>query len=382
MTVEIEKKERVKETAGLVGASYFPPNKVDNETFANHLNELRAKEDYKKPITAQGIFERTGIQTRHLVDPIDKIPSPSEVENRREEVIIDMAKRAADEALRQKNWSKAEVDAVIFSTSIPYQQKSPSKKLKSEVGFGPWIKGVDGDVIAECASLVWAFEYILEKKSEYQGKNILYVASEWITCLGAPCDLDRTLLSDGASALAFCYGEDLEIISTSTKGFPDFAHLIRGPIQKELTDEEALIKFVGIPPSNDPDGYETMDGRAVFVWALSPETFPPLIGKVKETLGKEKSKIIIPHQANGRITQAMEKHLLPPLGLSGVHLYDNIAQFGNCGSVTMPNALLEVTENGWIEDGQKRILQKNDVVMLVGFGAGMVAGVQALRILK
>jgi 3-oxoacyl-[acyl-carrier-protein] synthase-3 len=368
-------------TNGLAGASYFPPNKVDNETFAKQLNELRSKDDQKKLITAQGIFERTGIEIRHLIDPLDQIPSPSIVVEKREAVIMEMAQRVAKEALARKGWSPKDVEAVIFSTSVPFG-RSPSKLLKSQMNLGPWIKNFDGDVIAECASLVWAFEYILGQKEQYQGKNILYVTSEWISCLGAPDDLDRTLLSDGTSAIAFCYGKDLEIISTRTKEFEEFAHLIRGPIQKELTEQEAIIKFVGIPPSDDPDGYETMDGRGVFVWSLSPETLPPLICDVKDALGEEKPKIIIPHQANGRITQEIKKRRLPELDLTDVHLYDNIARFGNCGSVTIPNALLEVMEEGWIEDGQKKFLQKNDIVMLIGFGAGMSAGVSAIRILK
>ena len=376
-TREIEVREKINPHDGIKAACHFPENHIDNETFAAQFEQLGAKTSNGNPITTEGIFKATGIKLRHFVHPLNKIPTVENSNAIRIEQLSDMAEKAARDVLSQNMWDQ--VDFLISSTSTPYNRKSLSKALKNRLSW--WQIDNCGDVIAECASFVFALEYLKENEEAFNGKRVLYTAAEYISPYGNPTDLDRTLLCDGAAALAFVPGEDLEILSVKTKIFPELSGLIKGPIQRELCDEEVLLKFVGINPSDDVEGYETMDGRAVFLWAVNEKTLPPLINLVAEEVG-EVPRLMIPHQANGRITEALKKYVLPKVGMKDVFVYDNIEKIGNCGSVTIPNAFGEVINRGWEENGQTQRLQRGDVVLLVGFGAGMSAAVAGVRILK
>jgi len=374
---ETEGKERIEPGDGVKAACYFPENHIDNEAFADQFNQLEVKTAKGGPVTAEGIYKATGIKLRHFVHPLDEIPTVEESNVTRIERLALMAERPAREVLSQNKWGQ--IDLLIFSTSTPHARKSPSRFVKNRLP--EWSIYRYGDVIAECASFIFALEYLKENEVAFNGKRVLFTAAEYISPYGNPTNLDRTLLCDGAAALAFVPGEDLEIMSVKTRIFPELSGLIKGPIQRELCDESTLLKFVGVAPSDDPQRHATMDGPAVFEWAMDKNTLPPLINSVAEEIG-ETPKLIIPHQANGRITQALKFFVLPKVGMKDIFVYNNIENIGNCGSVTIPNAFGETISRGWEENGQQQRLQKGDVVLLVGFGAGMSAAVAGVRVLK
>lgn len=369
-TPEVE--EVTKKIEGVVGASYFPPNIISNSEFATFLNQFRKPDEQ---ITAEGIFETTGIKFRHLLDPIDQIPTPKEAEQKRETVIIEMARRVAKKAIEQRDWRVEDIDCLIFTTSIPYG-KSPARRLKEGLGLRAFNPLVDGDILAECASFNWALDQILKNQERYLNKKILFVASEYFTPLLQPFDLDRTLFSDGACALTFVVGVDFEILSSATCDFPEFRSLVRAPIQKELMDQSTTIKFIETDPVDNPAGFGELDGKGIFRWALDENTLPPLIYQAISAakLTPEDIKIVVPHQANGRIIEAIKKSILPKIGFGDVVVFNHIKNFGNSASVTIPNALLEVTQDGLAKSGDK--------ILILGFGAGMSAGATVIRILN
>ena len=101
-----------------------------------------------------------------------------------------------------------------------------------------------------------------------------------------------------------------------------------------------------------------MDGRKVFVEAV--RRMSQASGEVLQRIGKSVSDValVIPHQANLRIIEAVRKKM----GLDEDKIYVNVDEYGNTGSATVPLAMWEAVGNGTI--------QKGDLVVLTAFGAG------------
>jgi 3-oxoacyl-[acyl-carrier-protein] synthase-3 len=101
-----------------------------------------------------------------------------------------------------------------------------------------------------------------------------------------------------------------------------------------------------------------MDGRRVFTEAVRRMSEAAM--QVLERIGKNISDVslVIPHQANLRIIEAVRKRL----GLEEERVYVNVHEYGNTGSATVPFAMYEAMKNGRIKQG--------DLVLLTAFGAG------------
>jgi len=113
--------------------------------------------------------------------------------------------------------------------------------------------------------------------------------------------------------------------------------------------------------------YPNMDGPAVFKKAV--EKFPEVIMEALNQNGLKASdiKILIPHQANLRISQFVQKKL----ALRDDQVYNNIQNYGNTTSASIPIALCEVWEQGKINEG--------DLVCLAAFGSGFTWACALLR---
>ena len=110
-----------------------------------------------------------------------------------------------------------------------------------------------------------------------------------------------------------------------------------------------------------------MTGQLGFKHAVT--RFPEVIGEAFEATGLQASDIdmLIPHQANLRIAQFVQKRL----GLSDDQVYNNIQKYGNTTAASIPIALCEAWEEGKIQDG--------DLVCLAAFGSGFTWGSALLR---
>ena len=110
-----------------------------------------------------------------------------------------------------------------------------------------------------------------------------------------------------------------------------------------------------------------MDGQAVFKKAVVK--FPEVIHEalIKNNLKTSDINLLIPHQANLRISQFVQK----TLGLSEDQIFNNIQKYGNTTAASIPIALCEAWEQGKIKDG--------DLVCLAAFGAGFTWGSALIR---
>ncbi|MGH2622812.1 MAG: 3-oxoacyl-ACP synthase III family protein, partial [Sphingobacterium sp.] len=110
-----------------------------------------------------------------------------------------------------------------------------------------------------------------------------------------------------------------------------------------------------------------MDGQAVFKKAVVK--FPEVIAEAlsKNNLSTQDINLLIPHQANLRISQFVQK----TLKLSDEQVFNNIQKYGNTTAASVPIALCEAWEAGKIKDG--------DIVCLAAFGAGFTWGSALIR---
>jgi 3-oxoacyl-[acyl-carrier-protein] synthase-3 len=110
-----------------------------------------------------------------------------------------------------------------------------------------------------------------------------------------------------------------------------------------------------------------MQGRQVFRFAtrIMPEAAHQALKRAGLTI--DDVRLFVPHQANDRILQAAAKGL----GVSQERLFSNLARYGNTSSASVPIALCEAIEQGLVE--------RDDVLVCVGFGAGLTWAAIAIR---
>ena len=115
----------------------------------------------------------------------------------------------------------------------------------------------------------------------------------------------------------------------------------------------------------DPDDtsyFPYMNGQFVFKNAVVRFSEVIMEGLQKNNLGPQDIDMLIPHQANLRISQFVQKKF----GLSNDQVFNNIMKYGNTTAASIPIALTEAWESGKIKEG--------DVVVLAAFGSGFTWG--------
>ena len=113
--------------------------------------------------------------------------------------------------------------------------------------------------------------------------------------------------------------------------------------------------------------YPNMEGQ--FVFKLAVQKFPEVIQEAltKTGLNKEDINMLIPHQANLRISQFVQRRL----GLRDDQVWNNIQKYGNTTAASIPIALCEAVEKGAVKEG--------DLVCLAAFGSGFTWGSALIR---
>jgi len=314
---------------------YVPEHVVTNDD----LSRLMDTND-------EWIQERTGIKERRHVQL-------------EEDTTSGMALKAAKIAIERSGIDKDDIDFIVFATLSPdYYFPGPGVTLQKDLG----IKTVGAlDVRNQCSGFIYALSVADQFIKTGMYKNILVVGSE-VHSKG----LDMTtrgrgvsvIFGDGAGAAVLSRTEDLNkgILST---------HLHS---QGEHAEELALIApgmgkrwVTDIIAENNPDDesyYPHMNGQFVFKNAVV--RFSEVINEGLEANGLQVSDInmLIPHQANLRISQFIQQKFQ----LTDDQVYNNIMKYGNTTAASVPIALTEAWEQGKIKEG--------DLVVLAAFGSG------------
>ncbi len=172
------------------------------------------------------------------------------------------------------------------------------------------------------------------------------------------------LFGDGAGAAVLGASE------SDDRGILDTRLHSEGKWAKELWLEapSALLpREEDIASGMDPRWFPVMNGRKVFTHAV--RRFSEAIGEGLEATGHSTSDIglLVPHQANLRITEAIGK----ALELAPEQVYSNIHRYGNTTAASVPIALTEAEEEGRIAAG--------DLIVLAAFGSGFTWGSAVIR---
>jgi 3-oxoacyl-[acyl-carrier-protein] synthase-3 len=328
------------------GLGYFvPENVVTNDDLSKIIDT-----------NDEWIQERTGIQERrHVVKGSG-------------ETTTTMGVKAARIAIERSAIAKEAIDFIIFATISPdYYFPGPGVMLQKELGL-PTVGALD--VRNQCSGFIYAIsiadQYI--KTGMYQ--NILVVGSELQSFGLDMSDRGRgvsVIFGDGAGAAVISREED------PTKGILSTHLHSEGEHAKELA---VLAPGMGgrwisdILADNDPDDesyFPYMNGQFVFKNAVV--RFSEVIneGLLANNLNVSDISMLIPHQANLRISQFIQKKF----GLRDDQVFNNIQKYGNTTAASIPIALTEAWEKGKIKSG--------DVVVLAAFGSGFTWGSVIIR---
>ena len=321
----------------IAGLGYFvPENIVTNDD----LSKIMDTND-------EWIQERTGIQERrHIIKGSG-------------ETTTTMGIKAAKIAIERSGVAKDDIDFIVFATISPdYYFPGPGVSLQKELG----LKTIGAlDIRNQCSGFVYALSIADQYIKTGMYKNILIVGSE-LQSLGLDMtDRGRSvsvIFGDGAGAAVISREED------TTKGVLSTHLHSEGEHAKELA---VLAPGMGgrwvteILADNDPNDesyFPYMNGQFVFKNAVV--RFSEVIheGLVANNLQVSDITMLIPHQANLRISQFIQKKF----GLSDDQVFNNIQKFGNTTAASIPIALTEAWELGKIKSG--------DLVVLAAFGSG------------
>lgn len=300
------------------------------------------------------LIQKTGIQERYVADE--------------KETPLSMGTSAAKDALRSL---EKEVDIVMVTTSFP-QGINLSDKISQALGLSP---ALIKDVHAACSGFSRTLSFLKEKGEEYDlnGKRILIVATEKyspylhdLKTEGAETNpsLAQTIFSDGAYAITFEYGRDLQILSALNHRFPkEIEPYIRMPVDKNLMIAPFIEEFVPYSEQFEQYGRGVLGAVARNIWSLIDETVK------KADLAPLDIKKIFPHQGSGPMINAIIRGK-PDVYPHGI-VYEDYYE-GNFSSGSIPKAMQKALINGEI--------RKGDNLVLAGFGAGMFASIAIVRV--
>jgi len=318
---------------------YVPENVVTNDD----LSKIMDTND-------EWIQERTGIQERrHII--------------RGEDTTTTMGVKAAKIAIERSGVAKEDIDFIVFATLSPdYYFPGPGVLVQRDLG----LKTIGAlDVRNQCSGFVYAISVADQYIKTGMYKNVLVIGSE-VQSTGLDfTDRGRgvsVIFGDGAGAAVLSREEDTTKGILSTHLHSEGQHA-----------EELFVKAPGmggrwvkdILEDNNPDDtsyYGYMNGQFVFKNAVV--RFSEVINEGLQANNLQVSDIdmLIPHQANLRISQFIQKKF----GLRDDQVFNNIQKYGNTTAASIPIALTEAWELGKIKSG--------DTVVLAAFGSGFTWG--------
>ncbi|MEQ8552787.1 MAG: beta-ketoacyl-ACP synthase III [Cyclobacteriaceae bacterium] len=320
----------------IAGIGHYVPERVVTN---KELEKLMDTSD-------EWIQERTGIKERRWIDPAtDDMPST-------------MGTKAANMAIKNAGLKAEDIDFIIFATLSPdYYFPGPGVQVQDQLGIGE-IGALD--VRNQCSGFVYGLSVADQFIKTGMYKNILLIGSEYHSG-----GLEKTTRGRGVTVI-FGDGAGAVVLSRSEekgKGILSTHLHAEGKHAKELAlIGPATNRWVDtIINESDPDDtsyYPYMNGNFVFKHAVT--RFQEVIFEAleKNDISKDQIDMLIPHQANLRISQFVQKKL----GLSDDQVYNNIMRYGNTTAASIPIAMSEAHLEGKIKPG--------DLVCLAAFGSG------------
>jgi 3-oxoacyl-[acyl-carrier-protein] synthase III len=317
---------------------YLPDNVVTNDD----LSKMMDTND-------EWIQERTGIKERRWIKKGTDDSSAV------------MGAKAARIAIERAGLTKDDIDFIVFATLSPdYYFPGCGVQIQEMLD----MKTVGAlDVRNQCSGFVYAISVADQFVKTGMYKNVLVIGAEYHSN-----GLDKTtrgrgvsvIFGDGAGACVLSREED------NTKGILSSHLHSEGKYADKLIVESPSIGH-WVPEIIDSKGkdisyFPYMDGTFVFKNAVVRFSEVIMEGLTKNSLTKEDIDLFIPHQANLRISQFVQRKF----GLRDDQVFNNIMKYGNTTAASIIIALTEAWEQGKVNEG--------DTVVLAAFGSGFTWG--------
>lgn len=323
---------------------YVPENEITNR-------DLTALMD----TSHEWILERTGIESRRHIKKGDGNTTAT------------MGVKASRIAIERSGIDKNDIDLILFATLSPdYYFPGSGVIVQKELDI-PTCPAMD--IRNQCSGFIYALSTADQFIKTGMYKNILIIGSE-----NHSGGLDMTtrgrgvsvIFGDGAGALVLSRSssEETGILSTHLHSEGKYAEELSliGPSTRRWVPE-----IMAANDAEDTSYYPYMNGQLVFKNAVVRFSEVIMEGLQENQMTPDQIDMLIPHQANLRISQFIQKKF----GLTDDQVYNNIMRYGNTTAGSIPIAMTEAWEAGKIKSG--------DLVVLAAFGSGFTWGSALIR---
>jgi 3-oxoacyl-[acyl-carrier-protein] synthase-3 len=294
------------------------------------------------------ITRRTGIKERRISSRQEK------------ETTTDLTTQASLRAMEMAGISPTALDMIVVGTVTPDRQ-FPSTACMVQEALGA-DNAAAFDVSAGCTGFLYALSVADNAIRSGSCRVALVAGVERLSSILNWQDRSTSvLLGDGAGAVVVTSSNEKEgILSTHLRSDGSLWELLYSSYGNSYTPK--ILQAIDIKPFQ-----LSMDGHRLFKKAVSSLAAIAAEALEHNCLTSTDIALLVPHQANIRIIQAMAKIL----GISMDKVYTNIHRYGNTSSASIPIALDEANREGLLREG--------DHLLFVSFGAGLTWGASIVR---
>ncbi|QOI98377.1 MAG: ketoacyl-ACP synthase III [Flammeovirgaceae bacterium] len=317
----------------IVGLGHHLPEQVITNQYLSSLMDT----------SDEWIIERTGIKERRWIDPA-------------KDTVGNMAAKAARMALQRAGLTEKDVDFIVFATiTSDYYFPGSGVIMQRELG----LEGIGAmDIKNACSGFIYALSTADQFIKTGMYKTVLVVGAEiQSTALDVTTRGRNTavIFGDGAGAAVLQRADKPGVLSTHLHADGRFAEelYVRDPGSSRPREERQPEQIL------DTTGFKVvMNGNQVFKHAVVRFMEAIQEALAANNMKKEDISLLIPHQANLRISQYIQEKF----GLRDDQVYNNIQRYGNTTAASIPIAMSEAWAEGKIKE--------NDVICLAAFGSG------------
>jgi 3-oxoacyl-[acyl-carrier-protein] synthase-3 len=282
------------------------------------------------------ITERTGIKERRVA--------------REGETTASLAIEAGMAAIKDAGIDPADIACCIVATCTSEQPIPPTSSFVQE-GLG--LRCGAFDIDAACSGFVYALVVGATMVASGAMGPVLVIGSETLTRVVDPTDRSTVILfGDGAGAVVLAPSDDVGVLAWDLGCDGSLTSLLGVPAGGSRLPASAQTVAAG-------DHWLKMDGREVFRRAVRVIVDSARVTLDQAGVTADDVALFVPHQANSRIIDSAAAKL----GVPPERTFVNIDRYGNTSAASVPIALAEAADAGRLERG--------DLVLLSGFGAGM-----------
>jgi 3-oxoacyl-[acyl-carrier-protein] synthase-3 len=313
--------------AGILGVgSFLPPKIVTNDELAARMET-----------TDEWISSRTGIRSRHLVEP--------------GVLTSDIAAEAGRNALVHAGLTVSDIDLIIAASSTPdYPGSFPSTATVVQHKLGA-VNAAAFDLGAVCSGFAYALHVAAQMVASGANQRVLVIGAE---------TLSQVLnWDDRSTAVLFGDGAGAVVVGEVSEG--------HGYLGGVLGADGSGGPLLCIQRGGEYPGTIFQNGKEVYKFAVT--IMGEIALKAVAAAGVSPSEIdfLVPHQANIRIIDKAAERM----GLPREKVIVNLDRVGNTSAASIPLALDEAVKSGRIQPGH--------LLVFVGFGAGLTWGANVVR---